>query len=327
MSDIRKLLMLLSDGEFHSGEALGAALGISRAGAWKRLQGLEALDIPVESVKGLGYRLPGGLSLLREDAISAAMSSDARQKLHAVYVVDEIDSTNRFLLDRPVGRREACLAERQTAGRGRRGRVWFSPYGRNLYLSLSWTFHQGVAAVQGLSLAVGVAVAQGLHSLGLSNLSLKWPNDLLWQDRKLGGVLIELSGDAAGECKVVVGIGLNVSMSELPAEQLRTQIGQPWADLKTAGLVCDRNILSAEILNRLVGLLDGYHERGFDHYRTSWQELNAHSGRTVELLTPATSVSGVMLGVTSEGALLLGTELGVREFTGGEISVRGGNDR
>lgn len=318
----KKLLGLLSDGEFHSGEALGAALGISRAAVWKRLQLLEALDIWVESAKGKGYRIQGGVSLLDADIITDLLPVAVRQQLAQIHLFDELDSTNRFLLDRPSGAREACLAERQTAGKGRRGRIWFSPYGKNLYLSVSWTFHQGVAAVQGLSLAVGVALVEGLEELGLSGARLKWPNDVLLQGKKLGGVLIELSGDAAGECRVVVGVGMNLAMSDLPAEVLEGRLDQPWADLKSAGLACDRNRLSSVLIRRLVELLADYPERGFQYYRAAWQAYNAHANCMVELTTPAAKVTGRMLGVGDDGALLLATSRGERVFSGGEISLR-----
>ncbi|SMF45176.1 BirA family transcriptional regulator, biotin operon repressor / biotin-[acetyl-CoA-carboxylase] ligase [Alteromonadaceae bacterium Bs31] len=317
-----QLLAVLADGNYHSGENLGELLGVSRAAVWKQLQQLEQLGIEVKSQKGKGYCIEGGLSLLSAKSIMAALSSDAAELLTRLDVLNGVDSTNQYLLEK-VTQSEVhglvCTAEQQTAGRGRRGRPWVSPYGGNIYLSLAWRFSQGVAAVEGLSLAVGVAVAQALEGLGCEGLVLKWPNDVLYKGKKLGGILLELAGDASGEFHVIVGIGLNVRM----AKGAGAQVDQAWTDLADVGGVSlERNRIIAHLLERLLPMLETYEREGFSQYHSAWEQRNAHLGRTVELESPANTVQGEMLGVTSSGGLRL--QVGEREevFLGGEISVR-----
>ncbi len=317
-----QLLQTLADGAYHSGESLGDLLGVSRAAVWKHLQQLERLGLELISLRGKGYCIEGGLSLIEQGKVIAGLKADVVALCERVEVLQQVDSTNKYLLEASSKRDVhawVCLAEQQTAGRGRRGRRWVSPYGSNIYLSLAWRFSQGVAAVEGLSLAVGVAVAQALEGLGCEGLQLKWPNDVLHQGKKLGGILLELAGDASGEFYVVVGIGLNVSM----AASAGAQVDQAWTDLASiGGVTLDRSRVSAGLLQELLPLLSAYESSGFGRYRAAWELRNAHLGKTVELLSPSSSVSGEVIGVTDGGGLRL--RVGEREevFLGGEISVR-----
>jgi len=312
------LLKILSDGAFHSGESLGECLGISRAAVWKQLRQLDSYGLEVERHKGRGYRLAGGLSLLDDEVILRHISAPARASINRFSLFAQMDSTNQYLLEH-LDHGHVCLCEQQTAGRGRRGRQWISPYGSNVYLSIAWGFSQGIAALEGLSLAVGVAVVDALNSLGCHDVSLKWPNDVLVNKQKLAGVLLELAGDASGDCFVVVGVGLNVNMPLLAGRA----IDQPWTALQhLPGAEVNRNLVAARLLQALLLLLKNYEGQGFKHYRDRWEQLNAHKGQQVELLSPGKSVVGNMLGVSETGALRLEVEGREQVFLGGEISVR-----
>lgn len=322
---LQALLEYLADGEFHSGQELGEALGISRAAVWKQLQKLEALGLELQSVKGTGYRLEGGLELLSADRITQTLLPEAEELLKHLRIFSMIDSTNAEALRHVhLGSGYVCTAELQTAGRGRRGRNWISPFAKNIYLSIGWTFNGGASQLEGLSLAVGVAIADVLTAFGFNDIQLKWPNDVLWRDRKLAGVLLEMTGDAAGVCHLVVGIGLNVAM---PIKVAAT-IDQPWADLEAmlhdpaAPKRVGRNALIGALLSRLLPLLRDYPTQRFIAYRARWEKLNAHAGKTVELHTANQIVSGVQLGVDDSGALRLLTQEGEQIFYGGEVSVR-----
>jgi len=324
---IEKILRLLGDGEIHSGAAIGEALGISRAAVWKQLKKLADLGLEMQSVKGSGYRIPGGVELLSADAISARVATAANAIAPAqVIVLDSVDSTNNYLKSKFEGRDGngiVCLAEQQTAGRGRRGRTWVSPYARNLYFSTIWTFSGGASTLEGLSLAVAVAVRRALAEVvGTSEVKLKWPNDLLLGGRKVGGILLEMLGDPAGICQVVIGVGLNVGMGRGfgPASG-SDQISQPWADLREFAPV-SRNGLAAALICHLLPLLDTYQARGFRAYRAEWQGADAFADALIQLQTPAGSVIGRSRGVDASGAICLESDGVIRSYFGGEVSLR-----
>ncbi len=322
LRDHRPLLALLADGQWHSGESIGRALGISRAAVWKRLQVLESLGVPVKSGRGLGYCLEGGLQLLESASIVESIAAAGqRDRLGALNLFDEIDSTNAWLLVNGRQRGDVCMAERQLAGRGRRGRQWIAPFGRNLCLSVSWTFADGICAAQGLSLATGVVLADVLLSMGLTEVQLKWPNDLLCGQRKLGGILIELAGGVSEDCRVVVGVGLNLDLTGLTEEQ-NNAIAQPWTDLRQMGLVVDRNQLAGALVAALLRLLHDYPRQGFGAYRTRWERLNAHQRQYVTVTSGHSTLTGRVLGVDAQGGLRLATDNGEQILSGGEISVR-----
>lgn len=320
------LLPLLASGEFRSGQDLANALGISRTAVWKQLQALEALGLAIESVKGRGYRVPGGIELLQEARVRAGLNGQSLALLNELVVGEVVDSTNAEAMRRigqGAGAGVVCTAEQQTAGRGRRGRTWVSPYARNLYLSIIGEFSQGAAALEGLSLAVGVGVARALERSGLPPVQLKWPNDILLQGAKLGGILLEMTGDAAGNCQVVVGVGLNVAMPAATA----SGIDQNWTDVATtagnAGVACPgRNDLLAALLNELLPLINDFESEGFSNWREPWQALDAHADKSVVLISGTEKLAGIARGVDQRGALLLETSLGVQAVFGGEISLR-----
>jgi len=310
------LISALADGEFHSGQELAELLGLSRMAIWKQLRKLEGHGLTVESVRGRGYRIPGGIELLDGAAIRAGLSPAVLADITKLEVFDVMDSTNAYVAslgDKGCG--VVCLAERQTQGRGRRGRQWQSPFGRNLYLSLGWTFTGGATALEGLSLAVGVAVRRALSANGQP--LLKWPNDLLYNGRKLAGILIEMSGDPTGDCQVVIGVGVNIGMRG----EARPEIDQPWADAREF-TDDSRNVLAARIINEVFLTTARFAERGFASFQEEWCQYDAWAGKPVYLTTPAARIEGIARGVTENGALRLEVNGEIQLVTGGEISLR-----
>lgn len=317
---LRQILNLLADGHFHSGEEIGLLLGVSRAAVWKHLQKLEALNVGVLSVKGRGYCIEGGLDLLDQKKISDQLKSNLLLNLN---VFAQIDSTNSYLMRQENPVMQVCFAESQTAGRGRRGRAWISPFAQNLYCSIGWGFEGGIAAIEGLSLVIGLAVERTLRQCGIAGIELKWPNDVLYENKKLAGVLIEVTGDPAGYCQVIIGVGINVAMNNVHAGA----IDQPWIDLHS---ICryqhvaetSRNYLAATLIDELVLVLDGYERKGFAAYCAEWQSLNAHAGKQIELRNGNSIHSGECIGISEDGALRVKTAIGEEHFHGGEISLR-----
>lgn len=320
--NFQAILELLADGNYHSGKDLGELLGVSRTAVWKHLQKLEAYGVPLESVKGKGYRLPGGLELLDVSRIQAGLTPLARSFLRELDVRQSVDSTNVQAMAR-AGAGGAhgyvCLAEHQTAGRGRRGRNWVSPFGQSLYCSVVVEFDGGAAALEGLSLTVGVALVRALKQLGADAVGLKWPNDVLSEGRKLAGILLEMTGDPAGVCQVVVGLGLNVRMAQSSTDN----IDQPWADVNQLLPGISRNELAIAVLNELLPVLSHYHLQGFAAYRAEWEQAHVYAGQEVRILTASDELHGVALGVTDAGALRVQIGDTVTEFHGGEVSLRG----
>ena len=314
------LLRVLSDGNTHSGRELASLLGVSRTAIWKQLAKLEPLGLELQSQTGKGYCLAGGLELLDEELIFANLVGGLSALIGNFHLLRLVDSTNAYLLrQEPAEGIEICLSEYQSAGRGRRGRQWVSPFASNIYLSLKFTVNGGIAALEGLSLAVGVAVAHALSDLGVLDVQLKWPNDLLWRGKKLGGILIEIAGDPSGICQAVVGLGLNLKATHA-MEQL---IDQPWVALDNVlESVPQRNRIVASLLNRLVPLLANYETQGFAPYHQAWECLNAHVGQPVSLSMGNRTCEGIVRGVDETGALLLETETGISTFHGGEVSLR-----
>ena len=314
-----ELVQMLADGRFHSGERLGETLGISRAAVWKRLQLLAEHGIDIERVRGRGYRLAGGVSLLDRDALIRYLGSHA-QGLD-IDIRLETGSTNvdalyaaRDGLEKPY----AVLAEYQAAGRGRRGRAWVSPFASSLYLSMAFDFALGATELEGLSLAVGVAVAETAVQMGVPGVALKWPNDLLAGEHKLGGILIELAGELDARCTAIIGVGIN---GALPSH---VDIDQPYTDLlRETGQRPDRNAWAAALIVALMDMAEAFRQHGFAAFAERWQRFDAFADREVTVFQGNTHIEGVARGVSSRGALRVETPEGIREFHGGEISLRG----
>lgn len=315
-----ELLQLLGDGKNHSGQELASLLNVSRTAIWKQLAKLEGLGLELLSQSGKGYCLVGGLELLEKDLISSLLAPSTVNIIADLTLLKLVDSTNSYLMrQEQVNGISVCFAEFQTAGRGRRGRQWVSPFASNVYLSLRLSINSGLGAVEGLSLAVGVAVASALDELGVVDVQLKWPNDVLWSGRKLGGILIEVVGDPSGVCHLVVGLGLNLKAKKSMTEA----IDQPWVSLDEILPVSpSRNQVAACLLNQIVPLLSDYEAQGFSRYKQEWESLNAHANQWVDLYMGSVQTSGLMRGVNAVGALLLETDKGLEVYHGGEVSLR-----
>jgi len=322
MTLAQTILRLLADGEFQSGPALGQATGRSRTAVWKAVQSLQNTGLEIYCVRGKGYRLAQPVELLNRDCILAALDSGTRQAVQQFDVYHEVDSTNACLLE-VAGQGNTsghiCIAECQRAGRGRRGRQWVSPLGGNLYLSLLWRFHAGATSLGGLSLAIAVAVMRTLCDIGLTSAQLKWPNDILLNGHKLAGILLELAGESAGPCAVVMGVGLNIRSSA--AEM--SMVSQPWTDLESAlEKTISRNALVSSLLCHLLRAITDFERQGLAPFMTEWTQWDALAGNEITLDLPRGPVRGIARGVDESGALLLVRNGKLERHHSGEASVR-----
>lgn len=309
-----KLVDILSDGEFHSGEQLGETLGMSRAAINKHIQTLKSWGLDVYTLTGKGYSLSAPIQLLDEQAILSQL------KQGNISVIPVIDSTNQYLLERmhELQSGAACIAEYQQAGRGRRGRQWFSPFGANLYMSMYWRLDQGPAAAMGLSLVIGIIMAETLRSLGAEDVRVKWPNDIYLNDRKLAGILVELTGKTGDAAQIVIGAGINLAMRTADT----SQINQGWINLQEAGVTVNRNELAAHLINRLRDALPVFEQEGLTPFIARWAALDNFINRPVKLLIGEREVHGIARGVDGQGGLLLEQDGEIKAWVGGEISLR-----
>lgn len=321
MSSPARLLAALASGHFVSGEQLARDSGVSRAAVWKQVRRLQGRGIPIDAVRGRGYRLHGGTPLLSVEGITAQLNLPVRTRLSRLEVLLEVDSTNTYLLDSasPAGC-GACIAEWQTAGRGRRGRAWHAPFGSSLCFSLAYPFVQLPPGFGGLGLVAGIAVAEALHAEGYGGVALKWPNDLMVGPAKLGGLLVESRGEAGGTMRVVVGVGINW---RLASGALNGQVDGEWTDLASLpAALSSRDSLIAHCLNALVMALDEFSHGGLAAFRERWAGLDTLSGKEVEVHSANERVRGRAEGIDDEGALRVRVGDSVRRFTSGEVSVR-----
>ena len=275
-----------------------------------------------EQVAADHARLDDDIDLLAAPSIRSALDARAAAWLRELDIRPCIDSTNTALLAQARSRRiHGCVltAEMQTAGRGRRGREWLSPFGRNLALSVGFDTCRPPADLGALSLVVGLAVRTALADYGLVGVELKWPNDVLLHGRKVAGILIELERSAP-PMDVVVGIGVNIRC----AAAVASKVDQAAADVAEQIARPSRNALLVRIVNQLVAANERFEDAGFEPFRRQWQEAHRHHGAMVTVTLPAAagSVSGKVLGIAADGALRLATGSGVREFNAGEVSVR-----
>jgi BirA family transcriptional regulator, biotin operon repressor / biotin---[acetyl-CoA-carboxylase] ligase len=313
------LLRILADGSFHSCERLGRTLGISRSGVDDQVHGIEALGLHIFKVRGRGYRLAEPIDLLDRDALAARLQTSCPAL--SVEVRDECPSTSTALASEDAPHGAVLVCEHQSAGRGRRGNAWLSAPAGSLTFSLSWHFSQGPAGLAGLSLAVAVGAVRALERLGIEGVQLKWPNDLYCEGRKLGGILIESSGDALGPSAVIVGLGLNVRINSA----LHARIDRPVTDLASCRGVAvpRRTVLLGALLESLADVLAHFAREGFAPFRDDWQQRHVWQGRRVRLaLADRRVAEGEALGVAEDGALVLSSPRGVERFHSGELSLR-----
>lgn len=313
------LIGALASGRFVSGEDIADSLGITRAAVWKRVRRLRSRGIAVDAVRGRGYRLHGGSPLLDRERILAGLHLPVRTRLRELEVCWEVDSTNaRLMRDTAVGP-SACVAEFQSAGRGRRGRMWQAPFGSAICLSFAYPFPNTPAGFGGVGLVAGVAVLDALSAFGYTQLALKWPNDVVVDDAKLGGLLVESRGETGGATRVVAGVGLNW---RIPTDGL-AGVDQPWRDLAALPVALPaRDDVVAALLNALMAAFDEFAAKGFAPFRPRWRSADALAGRSVRVALDQTVVEGKAAGIDDDGALRIATADGIRRFTAGEVTVR-----
>ena len=321
----RILLQRLAAG-LVSGDVLAREAGLTRAAVWKRIDALRAAGIAIAASPGRGYQLEQALDLLDADAIRASIPELTRPQLATLDIAWSLDSTNSELLRRDTPPRGCAvlLAERQTGGRGRRGRAWTSPLAAHVYLSLARRFEGGLARLGGLSLVAGIAACEALRELGYAGVGLKWPNDLVVADgkglRKLGGLLVEGGGEAAGAARAVIGLGLNVRM---PADAAK-QIDQPWIDLAsiTSPQAPSRNAVIAMLLAHLLPALQQFDAEGLAPFLPRYAGMDVLQGRAVRVEEAGVLHDGVACGLAEDGALRVNIDGRETCFHAGEVSVR-----
>jgi BirA family transcriptional regulator, biotin operon repressor / biotin---[acetyl-CoA-carboxylase] ligase len=322
---VARVFAQLADGQFHSGEALAQRLAVSRSAVWKATRALRGFGATIHAVRNRGYRLAKASEPLDAGRIREMMTEAARERVKRVECAWSVRSTNTTLMERPnpaAGTGEAMLAEYQTSGRGRRGRSWLAPPGGAVCLSVSWTFREMPRDLGALGLVIGVCALRALARLGVQNVRLKWPNDLLVEGRKLGGVLIELRAESGGPACVVIGIGLNVSLGASVLEKI-AGMGLAPVDLVTAGLRDPvRNAVAAGLISSFAaGLLD-FERDGLKGFMQEWLDADALRGRAVTVQATQIATHGVARGIDLDGALLVETPAGLQRFISGDVSVR-----
>ncbi|MBI5450467.1 MAG: bifunctional biotin--[acetyl-CoA-carboxylase] ligase/biotin operon repressor BirA [Gammaproteobacteria bacterium] len=316
-----RLVSMLSDGDFHSGAEMGEYAGVSRATIWKALRKLEMLGLGVFAVRGRGYRLAQPLELLSQQGIAAGLTPAISARIGQIEILDEVDSTNSHLLLHRAATNgyRVCLAERQLSGRGRRGRRWSSPFARNIYLSMMWLDQRGGADISLLPLVLGAAVLQALKGYGIAGLGVKWPNDILVDGRKLGGLLLEMAGEGGGAYRMVAGVGINVDM---PASSA-ADIDQPWTDLqRCCGQPVSRNHLVAELVTVMVAAIEDLASGNAAAWLADWSSNDVLMGHEVEIDTVHGLYHGIAAGIDAKGALLVQVGNELRRFYSGDVSLR-----
>ena len=323
MLDPFNLLQQLADGRFYSGQDLADRYGVSRMTISNAIRRLKNTGIGIDALPGRGYRLRQRIELLHDRAILGSLDTETKAHISGLEVFSQIDSTNSYLLREaskgaPSGR--VCLAELQTSGKGRRGRGWVSPFGLNLYLSILWRFENCSGPMAGLSLLIGVGLATVLESLGVEPMTLKWPNDLVHAEKKLGGILLEMAGEVDGRCYVVVGVGINFDMPHQHAKA----IAQPWTDLTRilSGPVPSRNVVAARVIESIVATIHRFERDGLQGLSSEWRRYDCTAGRLVALHTPTGIQRGYGSGVDELGRFILETDGKRRAYASGEVSLR-----
>lgn len=318
------ILTDLSDGQFHSGEAIAKKHNISRVSVWNTLSQADSIGIDIFSVRGKGYRLSQPITILETKKIEKAIGEESNW--FNIEVNNVLDSTNTVLMNKASrGHPHAsCLAANiQTSGKGRRGRRWISALGQNLTFSFLWRFNQGAASLSGLSLVVGTAIIRALKKIGLHKALLKWPNDVLVLHeglyKKLAGTLIELQGDMEGKSLAVIGIGLNLDLSKKQLEK----IDQEAIDLKTClNEIINPNELLAIIIKELAQVLSDFESGGFNVIKDEWKNSHAFQDKVISLTKgDGQIINGRVSDINNDGSIVIYTEKGHETFTEGEISI------
>ena len=309
-----KLLEILSDGESNSFKKLTALLQLETKALQHELNILQQQGIEFEITQD-SVRLIPQLELLDFTFLAKSL------KPYQVFIKPVIDSTNQYLLEHltQLNKGDLCLAEYQTAGRGRRGRQWLSPFAGQAILSFYWSF-EPKKSIEGLSLVIGVAIVEALQQAGADGVSVKWPNDILLNGRKLAGILVEIANIKNGLLNLIVGIGINLSLPKLT-----DHIDQPWAELCEVLPNLERNQLIIQIIKQIYHRLEQFEHNGINaEFRQKWQELDYFFGETVNIITEKQTISGIERGIDEYGYLQLESndKEELLRFNGGEGSLR-----
>lgn len=319
MEKILKIIELLSDGKFHSGEEIGSGFGVSRSAIWKSIKQIENLGIEINTLPKRGYQIPGGLELLQKEKIYSYLSANCKAEISDFITLAKIDSTNDYLLNNPeLSSGTVCLAEQQTNGRGRRGKKWESPFGMNIYLSILWKFSD-LTNLGGLSIAIGVGIINALRKYGVSDLGIKWPNDIYHKENKLAGILIDIIGDAIGPCQVVIGIGLNLEMTK----QENVSLTNKWTDIcSITKEKPERNKITAYLIENIFNSLKIFQSEGLTGFLTEWEALDILKNKQILITGRKEEMNGYGAGIDHNGRLLVNTKENIiRSVSSGEVSV------
>ncbi len=323
MSNYSKIIQLLNDKQYHTGTAIGESLNIGRSAVWKSIEQLRQYGVEIESAGRKGYRLIHDIELLNEESIRSCFSTSNQSLFDKIEICESIESTNTYLMQAARNHTKgntACLAELQTGGKGRNGRSWISSFASNIALSLLWRFETLPGGLSGLSLVVGIALCKACEQIGITNTKLKWPNDIYWNERKLGGILIEIQGEPWGPCNVVIGVGINVNL----AKEFATEIDQPWVDcneILTTKQV-SRNHLAATVMENIALLLQQFQEQGFEPFTQEWPQYDILFNQAVNVHLPDKTEAGTAIGINSDGALLVEIDGKQRPFYSGDATLR-----
>lgn len=317
----------LGDGGFHSGETLAQRLDKSRGSIWNAVRSLRERGLHIDAVRGKGYRLAAPVDWLDAGTVSAALPADVRERVGSLTVLPETDSTNAWLLGHQppeAGLAAICMADYQTRGRGRRGRHWLSPPGAGICLSVGWQFLRPPARLQALGIVAGLALRRALAAEEITGVTLKWPNDLLLRDRKLGGILVDLRAEGNGPVYVVAGLGVNYRLPGATADSVVAAGGLAPVDLQAACAenLPGRNRLAAVLAGALIRLLADFRHRGAVLLERDWAEADAIADRPVNVTFGEQQLSGIARGVDTDGALLLDDGGAVQRVTAGDVSLR-----
>ena len=317
-----KLLSIISDGKIHSGEILATHLNVSRAAIWKSVKYLQALGLEIEAIRGKGYLLHNNFEFLSKEDIQDMISPRAKKSCQDIEVAFKIKSTNLSLLNRlnhEVIHGSVMLAEYQSEGRGRRNKKWFSPIGSGICLSVGWRFEVMPISLGLLSLYMGIATARTLNSIGLKNVGLKWPNDIIVMDRKIGGVLLDIRGESMGPLDVVIGVGINY---ELPkhepsiADQLIIDICSVTKERLS------RNIIAATLLSNIFHILQDLEIGENLNPIDEWRQFDCYTGRKAKLILPNEEIVGILKGIDERGSLLMSVNGKLSTYGSGEVSLK-----
>lgn len=264
------------------------------------------------------------MTSLDADLIRRSLGEANCNGLSELEIFPEIDSTNSYLMQQPgpiPGQYRVAATDNQTAGRGRHGKTWQSPPGSGLCLSMSWTFAESPENLSALTLAIGLGAIESLAALGVTDIQLKWPNDLVARNGKLGGILTEAQVRASGVLTVVSGVGLNIDLEEPLDFGIETDWARRVVDLKShAGELPSREHIAAQLIAGLRQAFVTYERGGFDAFHDGWSKHDWLFGRELTIDTPERQVTGTGAGIAKDGALLVDTPLtGTQRITSGSV--------